>query len=122
VAQLSAFRLTDFAGGQARGAASSWSRFSMRLSAHDRAAILSATAEVADPDARVLLFGSRTRDDLRGGDIDLLVELPRATPDRPQMAIRLGTRIERRIDILVADPHTPESPMLAAARRQGVVL
>jgi predicted nucleotidyltransferase len=75
----------------------------------------------------VLLFGSRTRDDGRGGDIDLLVELPRAAPDPQQIAIRLGTRIERRIglrriDILVADPRTPESPVLAAARREGVVL
>lgn len=48
----------------------------MRLSAHDRLAIQRATAEIAGPCARVYLFGSRTRDELRGGDIDLLVELP----------------------------------------------
>jgi predicted nucleotidyltransferase len=50
----------------------------MRLSDLDRRAILQATAEVAGPQARVLLFGSRTRDDLRGGDIDLLIEIPHA--------------------------------------------
>ncbi|MBI3155695.1 MAG: nucleotidyltransferase domain-containing protein [Burkholderiales bacterium] len=99
----------------------------MRLSQHDRAAILGAAAEVAGPSARVPLFGSRTRDELRGGDIDLLVQLPQPGTATADLGIRLGTRIQRRIglrkiDVLVADPTTPESPVPSAARRTGVPL
>ncbi|MCU0919836.1 MAG: nucleotidyltransferase domain-containing protein [Burkholderiaceae bacterium] len=99
----------------------------MRLSPFDRAAILESVAEVAGPHARVKLFGSRTRDDLRGGDIDLLVELAQPGSAEREIGIRLGTRIERRIglrkiDVLVADPATPETAVLAAARRSGVPL
>ena len=101
----------------------------MRLSAHDRLAIQRATAEVAGPDARVFLFGSRTRDEMRGGDIDLLVELPavRSTDERLQVSIRTAARLqrligERKIDVLVADPLTPETPLLRAAREQAMAL
>ena len=101
----------------------------MRLSAHDRLAIRQAAAEVAGPDARVYLFGSRTRDDLRGGDIDLLLELPapRSTQERLQVSVRTAARLqhligERKIDVLVADPTTRETPLLRAAREQALVL
>ena len=99
----------------------------MRLSDHDRQAIRRVTTEVAGAHARLLLFGSRTRDDLRGGDIDLLVELPAITPERWALGNRLGARLQRaiglrKIDILVADPATPNSPVLAAARRDGIAL
>jgi predicted nucleotidyltransferase len=97
----------------------------MRLSEYQRNVIRGATAELVGPSARVLLFGSRTRSDLRGGDIDLLVELSAPVPDRWALGNRLGARIEQqlglqKIDILVADPETPESPVLAEARRDGI--
>ncbi len=97
----------------------------MRLSAHERDVIRRATADVAGPGARVLLFGSRTRDDVRGGDIDLLIELAQAGADRFALGIRIGARIERqlglqKIDVLVADPETPDSPVLTEARRDAV--
>ncbi len=97
----------------------------MRLSEHQREVIRRTTAEVAGPSARVLLFGSRTRPELRGGDIDLLIELAQPSSDRWALGIQLGARIERqlgmqKIDILVADPATPDSPVLNAARHDGV--
>ena len=97
----------------------------MRLSPYQREVIRRATAEVAGPTARVLLFGSRTRPELRGGDIDLLIELPQPCADRLTLALRLGARIDRelglqRIDVLVADAQTPDSPLLNAARRDGI--
>lgn len=101
----------------------------MRLSSSDQLAIRRATAEVAGPDARVYLFGSRTHDDLRGGDIDLLVELgaPCTSDLRLQVSIRTAARLqrligERKIDVLVADPSTPETPLLRAARAHAVAL
>lgn len=46
----------------------------MRLKQRDIDAIKRAALEVFGASAAVRLYGSRTRDDLRGGDIDLLVE------------------------------------------------
>lgn len=72
-----------------------------------------------------MLFGSRTRDHLQSGDIDLLIELPQPVANGWQLAIKLGARIERqlgqqKIDVLIADPSTPDSPVLDAARKDGV--
>jgi predicted nucleotidyltransferase len=44
----------------------------MRISSHQKLIILHAVHE-QDPQAKVILFGSRTKDDQRGDDIDLLV-------------------------------------------------
>ena len=79
----------------------------MRLSERKRSVIRQATAEVAGPLARVLLFGSRTRDNLRGGDIDLLVELSQTNPDRWALAVRLGARIERQLGLTAWTPWLP---------------
>ncbi len=99
----------------------------MRLTPFEREVIRRATAEIAGPAARVLLFGSRTDAGLRGGDIDLLIELPQPRADRLALGLRIGARIERqlgeqRIDVLVADPASAETPVLTAARRDGIVL
>ena len=97
----------------------------MRLTPFERDVIRLAAAGVAGADARVSLFGSRTLDDRRGGDIDVLVELPRPHPNRLLLSLKMGSRIEQqlglqKIDILVADPDTPESPVLLAARRDAI--
>ena len=99
----------------------------MRLNTYQRDVIRCATSELAGPMARVLLFGSRTDPEQRGGDIDLLIELPENVADRFNIGVRIGARIERqlglqKIDILVADPQTPDSPVLSAARRDGIAL
>ena len=99
----------------------------MRLSEHQREVILRSAAELAGADADVRLFGSRLDDLARGGDIDILVDLPRPGANRLDLSLRIGARIERqlglqKIDVLVADPLTPVSPVLAQARRHGVRL
>lgn len=97
----------------------------MRLSEHQRSVIRRTAAEVVGSSARIFLFGSRTRSGLRGGDIDLPIELAQPVPDRWALGKRLGARIEQqlglqKIDVLVADPETPESPLLLEARRDGI--
>ncbi|WBH17735.1 nucleotidyltransferase domain-containing protein [Sphingomonas radiodurans] len=51
----------------------------MRLKPRDIDAIKTAAREVFGPTATVRLFGSRVDDQLRGGDIDLLIEADPAT-------------------------------------------
>ncbi len=99
----------------------------MRITPQEISAIRRVTAEVAGAVARVSLFGSRTRDDLRGGDIDLLVELPEATADKLSVALRTSARLQmligqRKIDVLVTDPQTVETPLILAARLEGNAL
>jgi predicted nucleotidyltransferase len=99
----------------------------MRITPREVAAIRRVTAEVAGQRARVTLFGSRTRDDLRGGDIDLLIELPEPTADKLSVSLRTCAKLqwaigERKIDVLVTDPQSEETPLIRAARREGIAL
>lgn len=97
------------------------------ITPHEAAAILRITAEVAGPQARLSLCGSRTRDDLRGGDIDLLIELAESTADKLSVSLRAGAKLqialgERKIDVLVTDPQSEETALIRAARREGIAL
>lgn len=102
----------------------------MRLSAVERRAVESASRETLPAGARVLLFGSRVDDSRRGGDIDLLIELPQLLPAddvvarRARFIARLYRLLEeRRIDVLVTQQGVQdERSVVKAARRQGVEL
>lgn len=96
----------------------------MRITPQEALAIRRITAGAG---ARVSLFGSRTRDDLRGGDIDLLIELPEPSADKLSVSLRAGARLqrvigERKIDVLVTDPLTVETSLIRTARREGIAL
>ena len=106
----------------------------MRLRPDDLHAIRLACGETLPHGARLLLFGSRLDDTRRGGDIDLLVELPHAMAPsemvdrRTRLAARLYRRLgEQRIDILMtvdpqADGGTDDRPVVQQARLRGVEL
>ncbi len=79
------------------------------------------------PGARVRLFGSRLDDAGRGGDMDLLVEVDEVLPDRVLRAAEMEGRLmlalgERKIDVLVKDPVTPCSGVIAVAAATGRLL
>ena len=75
----------------------------MRLTEQQRASIRESVKLVL-PDARIFLYGSRTDDSARGGDIDLLVLTNEVAESRGKSQIlrelfsRLG---ERKIDLIV---------------------
>lgn len=102
----------------------------MRLSAIERQAVERASREAFPAGTRVLLFGSRLDDARRGGDIDLLVELPAAMSADEQVSRRslFTARLyrlldEQRIDVLMVDPLQPDTrSVVTSARRQGVQL
>ncbi|MEI7786859.1 MAG: nucleotidyltransferase domain-containing protein [Betaproteobacteria bacterium] len=78
-------------------------------------------------DARVILFGSRTDDAKRGGDIDLLFETPHLVGNRATALGQIYSSLicelgDRKIDVLLSDPDTPDAPVLRVARETGVVL
>lgn len=99
----------------------------MRLSSEDQLTIRKTVADMLGPLAQVRLFGSRTNDAARGGDIDLLVELPHAE----QSPVLIGARVavglqmalgDQRIDVLVAAPNLPEQAIHRIARLTGILL
>jgi hypothetical protein len=102
----------------------------MRLTDTERRAIEAASREVLPPGTRVALFGSRTDDTRRGGDIDLLLEPP--DPLTPAATVDLRTRLaarpyrlmgERRIDILVSPVGVVDDRLVMVdARRQAIEL
>jgi predicted nucleotidyltransferase len=98
----------------------------MRLEPHEIDAIRTAVGEVFSGTATVRLFGSRVRDDLRGGDLDLFVEVE---PGQASIANeqRLRDRIapvlgDLRTDILLHERGAALTPLARIALRDGVRL
>ncbi len=77
----------------------------MRLTAREQAEILT-EVRAHDPDAAVYLFGSRTRDDLKGGDIDLLVISGKIDfSAKLDLLVGIKGRIgDRKIDLKIVSP------------------
>lgn len=70
----------------------------MRLKQRDIDAIKAAAALAYGDSALVRLYGSRLRDDLRGGDIDLLIEADADTRSEFERVVRFKDELFQRID------------------------
>jgi predicted nucleotidyltransferase len=99
----------------------------MRLSAADRDLIKRFVTARVGGGATVRLFGSRTDDSRRGGDIDLFVELDHPVESRLVLECSLAALLERaldgrRVDVVVAAPNVATRPIDTSARRTGIPL
>jgi predicted nucleotidyltransferase len=99
----------------------------MRLTQTQIAAIRAIVLEQAGEEATVRLFGSRLDDAAKGGDVDLLVEVPHPVADPAPLAARIAGRISRsmegrKVDVVLAAPNLLRLPIHDIARRQGVPL
>ncbi|MFI3119315.1 MAG: nucleotidyltransferase domain-containing protein [Methylococcaceae bacterium] len=99
----------------------------MRLSESTCTDILDTVREVFGPEATVKLFGSRINDVARGGDIDLLIELPSVTTELERKTLQLIARLQLRIgdqpiDVLVLDPSTLRQSIHEHAVKTGINL
>ena len=99
----------------------------MRLSQQTQQLIKATTLEIFGIDTQVKVFGSRINDDARGGDIDLLVELPFCIPDSERKVLQLIARLQLRlgdqpIDVLIIDPATQWQLIHQQAHMTGVSL
>jgi predicted nucleotidyltransferase len=99
----------------------------MRISPDQAQAIVAAARAVAGADAKVSLFGSRLDDGRRGGDIDVLVQLPMPAVRPAWLAAQITARLQRalgdrKVDVLIVAPGMELQPVHRAALRDGVVL
>jgi predicted nucleotidyltransferase len=99
----------------------------MRLTPDTCRTIKESVLDMFGPNATVRVFGSRTNDEARGGDIDLLVECAEPVKDRLKKSLALTARLQirlgdQRIDVIVTDPETKPQSVHEIARRTGVPL
>lgn len=99
----------------------------MRLTPSVITTIRQTVDDLAGKSCSVRLFGSRLDDTAKGGDVDLLLELPQ-TPSNPALlAAQVAGRISRamhgrKVDVLIAAPGLKSLPIHAVAQREGVLL
>lgn len=99
----------------------------MRLTTLERDIIRQTVQRRFGAHAQVVLFGSRTNDRARGGDIDLLVNCPDVVENDFLATIGLETDLqdalgEQKIDILIRHPGTTETPLHRIAQQTGIPL
>lgn len=101
----------------------------IRLSEHDKAGLL----EILETEltkcggGQVWLFGSRTNMTAKGGDIDLYIELNQPIKNKFAFTIHLSIALEkklgeRKIDLVVKAPNTPDSALHQIAKQRGILL
>lgn len=99
----------------------------MRLSQEHIMQLKRLAIEEAGPDARLRLFGSRLDDAARGGDVDLLLDIPEPVDNPAMLAARLSARASRvmrgrQVDVVLMAPNLKRLPIHEVALRTGVSL
>lgn len=99
----------------------------MRLTETQARSIGQIASQLAGADARVWVFGSRLDDSARGGDLDLMLELPIAVDSPALLAARLSARVSRlmrgrKVDVVVSAPNLMRLPIHEMAFREGRLL
>lgn len=99
----------------------------MRLSEEQQQIIKQVAREILGQDCPVFLFGSRTDDTRRGGDIDLLIQAKYSVEARSHKELKIVARLQRLlgdqpIDVLIIDPDTVHQPIHEQALHTGITL
>ena len=99
----------------------------MRISAFEHEQIVTTARSHFGANSRVVLFGSRVDDGVRGGDIDLLIEAtgPIDKPIQREAAflIDLWQRVgEQRIDVVLVGSDSPPQKIHSMANALGIEL
>ena len=99
----------------------------MRLTPAQINTIQSTVHAVLGESAQVTLFGSRVDDNLKGGDVDLMVEVQHGIEAPAVVSARIASRISRfmhsrKVDVLLKAPNLLEQPIHRIASLEGIRL
>jgi len=99
----------------------------MRLTEIEIQTIRQLASQVAGSQSRVRVFGSRLNDEVRGGDVDLLLEVPDAVSNPALLAAKLSARVSRamhgrRVDVLLSAPNLKHLPIHDVAFKEGKLI
>lgn len=96
----------------------------MRLTDPQIRTVLDVVRQEAGRTAHVVLFGSRTDDTRRGGDIDLLIESqpPIGLWQRAKIKTLIEKALEIPVDIIAKSPEAEPTPFQAIALATGYPL
>lgn len=96
----------------------------MRLRATQAQTIVRLVRAYAGADCRVYLFGSRTDDKARGGDVDLIVETPAPVPRLRQARLKMDIegRLGLPVDLIFRVENKPPSAFETIALKNAVPL
>lgn len=87
--------------------------------------ILKETISKYIKEPKIILFGSRTDDNKKGGDIDILVETKDNISLKTQIKILAECEmkgISRKIDLIFKTPFNKEQSIFKTAIKEGIVL
>lgn len=99
----------------------------MRLNPEHIAAIHDAIGSVASDVVAIRVFGSRLNDEVRGGDIDLMVDVEHAIDHPALLSARIATRVSRavgnrKVDVVLRAPNLTETSIHKIALAEGVLI
>ena len=99
----------------------------VRLSAREIEIVRETVSRLLGDHTCIRIFGSRVREDEKGGDIDILIETERKLANRVASACRLVSELQlqlgdQKIDVIIIDAETREQPIHQIARQTGVKL
>lgn len=99
----------------------------MRLNEYQVSTIVDAVVSRFGSRANIYLFGSRLDDKLRGGDIDLFIDLPVVDHETVRHSCQALADIQillgdQKIDIVVRHPKSLDQAIFHEALTQGVLL
>lgn len=96
----------------------------MRLTQRQATEIVQLTRQLTGLPVEVRVFGSRLNDRAKGGDLDLMVELPEPEANPALLAARLSAKVSRlmdgrKVDVLLSAPNLMRLPIHEIAFRDG---
>lgn len=96
----------------------------MRITQRQAAAIVQLARQLTGLPVEVRVFGSRLNDRAKGGDLDLMVELPAPEANPALLAARLSAKVSRlmdgrKVDVLLSAPNLMRLPIHEIAFRDG---
>ncbi len=99
----------------------------MRLTNQQIGLIRELARQVAGSESRVRVFGSRLDDSARGGDLDLMLELPEPIDNPALMAARMSALVSRamdgrKVDVLLSASNLMRLPIHDVAFNKGTLL